>query len=231
MNASRPARSHRASPLADILACGITTATLTTIIFAVGSRYMLTYVLGSLESKLCLLCELNPVGVVSRLFITVVLLLLVLLALGGMLAVGQGWGFAAAAVCPFMLFTVRPLFLQFRNGAMQLHLEARSCLGLGQAGVDFSRIRGNAGGGRGRASAWMALSTSCASLPVPASERLPASNGRASAAALASTAEVGAGALAHHPSGAEDLEAVGRRPLPAVPPTPDHYHHDHGGGE
>ena len=50
-----------------ILACFITTATLTTIIYAVGARYMLTYVLGSLESKLCLLCELNPVAVVSRL--------------------------------------------------------------------------------------------------------------------------------------------------------------------
>ncbi len=54
---------------AFILASCISTATLVALLYSVGSRYMLTYVLGSLESRLCLLCELNPVGVVSRLFI------------------------------------------------------------------------------------------------------------------------------------------------------------------
>ena len=47
--------------VAYLLACAITTLCLTTIVYSVGSRYMLTYILQSHESKLCLLCELNPV--------------------------------------------------------------------------------------------------------------------------------------------------------------------------
>lgn len=71
------------------LSCLMTVFTLTSIIYSVGSRYMLMYILATLESKLCLLCELNPVAVVSRLFIMVVLLLFLLLAFGGLLAVGE----------------------------------------------------------------------------------------------------------------------------------------------
>ena len=87
-------------------------------------------ILESLESKICFLCELNPVAVASRCFMIVVMLLLVLLGLGGMLAVGDGWGFMACAAFPFALVQSAPLFAQFRNGALQLHLETRSHLGL-----------------------------------------------------------------------------------------------------
>ena len=44
------------------LACCIATACLTIIIFSVASKYLLVYVHSSLEAKLCLLCELNPVS-------------------------------------------------------------------------------------------------------------------------------------------------------------------------
>ena len=41
------------------LATWITTLCLSIIVYSVGSRFMLTYILESLESKLCFLCELN----------------------------------------------------------------------------------------------------------------------------------------------------------------------------
>ena len=56
----------------------------------------------------------------SRGFITIVMLLLVLLSFGGLIAVGDGWGFVAAAIWPVPLVILKPLFAQFRNVAMQV---------------------------------------------------------------------------------------------------------------
>ena len=95
--------------VAYALACAIATGCLVTIIYAVGSKYLLTYILASLESKLCLLCELNPVGVVSRTVLTLVPMLIVLLPLGGLIAVGRGWGLAALGTLPVAVYVISPL--------------------------------------------------------------------------------------------------------------------------
>ena len=107
-------------------------------------------------------------------FITVVLMLLALLALGGMTAIGRGWGFAAAAVCPFALAIVRPLFRQFRNGAIQLHLEARTSLGLRYQNSEDSEIE----------SPWVNLTTTCRRVDKDASSAARGNKWRSAVATL-----------------------------------------------
>lgn len=110
--------------VAYALACCIATACLAIIIYSVASKYLLMYVHSTLEAKLCLLCELNPVGVCSRLFVSVVPLLVVLLPLGGMLGSGSGrWGLAALGVLPVAAAVIGPVFTQLRNGTLALHSE------------------------------------------------------------------------------------------------------------
>ena len=110
--------------VAYVLVCFIATICLTVVVYSVSSKYLLVYVHSTLEAKLCLLCELNPVGVCSRAFICVANLLLLLLPIGGMLGTGSGkWGLAALGVLPVALKLFDPVIVQFRNGTLALHHE------------------------------------------------------------------------------------------------------------
>ena len=106
---------------AYVFACFIATSCLAIIIYSVASKYLLVYVHESLAAKLCLLCELNPVGACSRLFVSVVPLLLMMLTFGGLGS--STYGFAAVGVLPVAACVVAPVFAQLRNGTLALRCE------------------------------------------------------------------------------------------------------------